>query len=117
MKNIFLFVCLVIACVIGNGQKIYSEPHRLQVHFSSKQKWMNDPDGMVYYKNIYHLLFQYYPDSTIWGPMHRSHAISKDLMHWKELPIALYPDSLRNIFSGIAVVDVNNISGFGTSCK
>ncbi|GAB2577980.1 glycoside hydrolase family 32 protein [Spirosoma areae] len=74
---------------------------------------MNDPNGMVYYKGTYHLFFQYYPDSTTWGPMHWGHTTSKDMVHWQEQPIALFPDSLGYIFSGSAVVDVNNTSGFG----
>lgn len=74
---------------------------------------MNDPNGMVYNDGIYHLFFQYYPDSTVWGPMHWGHATSTDLTHWVERPIALYPDSIGYIFSGSAVVDKNNTSGFG----
>jgi fructan beta-fructosidase len=89
------------------------EAHRPQIHFSPKAHWMNDPNGMVYSNGTYHLFFQYYPGSTVWGPMHWGHATSEDLIHWKELPIALYPDSLGYIFSGSAVVDKNNTSGFG----
>jgi fructan beta-fructosidase len=74
---------------------------------------MNDPNGMVYYKGIYHLFFQYYPDSTVWGPMHWGHATSNDLVHWTEGEIALYPDSLGYIFSGSVVADFKNTSGFG----
>jgi fructan beta-fructosidase len=74
---------------------------------------MNDPNGMVYWKGTYHLFFQYYPDGTTWGPMHWGHATSKDMVRWQEQPIALYPDSLGWIFSGSAVIDVNNTSGFG----
>lgn len=92
---------------------IYQEKHRPQLHFSPPANWMNDPNGMVYYKGEYHLFYQYYPDSTVWGPMHWGHAISNDLVHWKNFPIALHPDSLGWIFSGSAVVDVNNSSGFG----
>ena len=98
---------------IGNAQDTYHEMYRPQVHFSPKEKWVNDPNGMVYYKGVYHLFFQYYPDSTVWGPMHWGHATSKDLIHWKQQPIALYPDSLGYIFSGSAVVVKNNTSGLG----
>jgi fructan beta-fructosidase len=91
----------------------YQEKHRPQFHFSPSAKWMNDPNGMVYYEGEYHLFYQYYPDSTVWGPMHWGHAISPDLVHWEHLPIALYPDELGYIFSGSAVVDWKNTSGFG----
>jgi len=95
------------------AQTVYSEPHRPQMHFSPRAHWMNDPNGMVYNDGIYHLFFQYYPDSSVWGPMHWGHAISTDLIHWQEQPIALYPDSIGYIFSGSAVIDKNNTSGFG----
>lgn len=92
----------------------YNEKHRLQFHFSPEENWMNDPNGMVYLDGEYHLFYQYYPDSTVWGPMHWGHAVSKDLVHWEHLPIALYPDSLGYIFSGSAVYDEDNTSGLGT---
>ena len=93
------------------GPGYYQEAHRPQIHFSPEEKWMNDPNGMVYYEGEYHLFYQYYPDSTVWGPMHWGHAISKDLVYWEHLPIALYPDELGLIFSGSAVIDWNNTSG------
>lgn len=93
------------------------DPHRPQVHFSPAAKWMNDPNGMVYSNGVYHLFYQHYPDSTVWGPMHWAHATSTDLVHWQHQPIGIYPDSLGWIFSGSAVVDVNNTSGLGRDGK
>ena len=92
----------------------YTEPYRPQFHFSPEKKWMNDPNGLVYKDSTYHLFYQYYPDSTVWGPMHWGHATSADLIHWKHKPVALFPDEHGYIFSGSAVVDKDNTSGFGT---
>jgi len=82
-------------------------------HFTPAAHWMNDPNGMVFYQGAYHLFFQYYPGGMVWGPMHWGHATSPDLLSWREQPVALAPDSLGYIFSGSAVVDRNNTSGFG----
>ena len=95
----------------------YKEKHRPQYHFSPQENWMNDPNGMVYYEGEYHLFYQYYPDSTVWGPMHWGHAVSEDMVHWEHLPIALYPDEHGCIFSGSAVVDWNNTTGLGVDGK
>ena len=87
--------------------------YRPRFHFTPKQGWMNDPNGMIYLNGQYHLFYQHYPEGTVWGPMHWGHATSSDLVQWKEQPIALYPDSIGMIFSGSAVLDKNNTSGLG----
>ncbi len=96
-----------------NVENPYLEAFRPQLHFSPREHWMNDPNGMVFVHGAFHLFFQYYPQGTVWGPMHWGHAVSKDLVHWRQLPIAIYPDSLGYIISGSVVVDSANSSGFG----
>ena len=99
---------------IVDDSKVYKENYRPQFHFSPQKNWMNDPNGLVYYKGKYHLFYQYYPDDIVWGPMHWGHATSKDLIHWNHRKIALFPDQLGMIFSGSCVIDDQNSSGFGT---
>ncbi|RKS56035.1 levanase/fructan beta-fructosidase [Gillisia mitskevichiae] len=123
-----VLMLLVLSFVIGcKGEKqnepekeesvkvSYSEEelYRPNFHFTPKKAWMNDPNGMFYYNGYYHLYYQYHPESNVWGPMHWGHAISTDMISWIEQPIALYPDELGTIFSGSAVVDIGNTSGFG----
>ena len=103
--------------ISADSSKIYKEPYRPQFHFTPEKKWMNDPNGLVFYKGIYHLFYQFYPEDIVWGPMHWGHATSTDLVHWEHRKIALFPDKLGLIFSGSAVVDLYNTSGLGTLNK
>ena len=108
---IMMFVSTETLCQTTPKNK--DEVYRPQIHFSPETNWVNDPNGMVYHKGVYHLFYQHHPYSSVWGPMHWGHATSRDLISWKHQPIAIYPDSTGTIFSGSAVVDKNNTSGFG----
>jgi len=99
--------------IAANEISAEEQLYRPNFHFTPKANWMNDPNGMFYLNGTYHLYYQYYPDGNVWGPMHWGHATSTNMIAWEEQPIAIYPDDLGLIFSGSAVVDVNNTSGFG----
>lgn len=109
---VFVFLFFLTASVtMAQDNTLYSEPYRPQYHYSPPCGWMNDPNGMVYYEGEYHLFYQFNPKDIFPGPMHWGHAVSPDLMHWENLPIALYPDEIGPIWSGTVVVDDRNTSG------
>jgi fructan beta-fructosidase len=116
VSRISVFILMVLSGFWSTalGQE-YQESYRLQYHFSPLKNWINDPCGMVYLDGEYHLMYQYNPYGTQWGNMSWGHAVSKDLVHWEELPVALVPDELGAIFSGGAVIDYHNTAGFGDS--
>lgn len=93
-----------------------TEQWRPRFHFTPRRNWINDPNGFVYYEGEYHLFYQYNPEGKEWGHMSWGHAVSRDLVQWTELPVAI-PEKDYMIFSGCAVVDRNNTSGLrdGTS--
>jgi len=109
---------LLVENGIHDADDLYHEPLRPQFHFSSKRGWINDPNGLVYYDGEYHLYYQHNPYgwdhsrndfNKTWG-----HAVSTDLVHWTELPGVIHPDHLGPIYSGSAVVDEFNTTGFQT---
>lgn len=121
MTKIIPFLCLLLLTIVGQlavdseAQEPYDQHWRPQYHFTPPKKFMNDPNGTVFYKGEYHLFYQYNPEGTVWGHMSWGHAVSSDMVHWRNLPVAL-PEVRGEymVYSGSAVVDLNNSSGL---CK
>ena len=97
-------------CVTALAQ--YDQPYRPQYHFSPRVHWTNDPNGPVFFDGEYHLFFQYNPFGDLWGHMSWGHAVSPDLIHWRELPVAIREENGIMIYTGSTVVDEHNSSGF-----
>jgi fructan beta-fructosidase len=101
-----------------DADNLYQERFRPQFHFTPRRGWNNDPNGMVYQDGTWHLFYQYNPFGTTWGNMHWGHAVSRDLVHWEELPLALYQrDLLDMAFSGGAILDESDTAGFRVHYK
>jgi sucrose-6-phosphate hydrolase SacC (GH32 family) len=86
----FFFISTINAQTKSND---IDEKFRPQIHFTPDKNWVNDPNGMVYYKGKYHLFFQHSPNSSVWSDISWGHATSNDLVHWERKPIAIYPDN------------------------
>jgi fructan beta-fructosidase len=126
MKHFSIFNIAVLLSLISAGTSFsaaaasvptYREQWRPQFHFTPATNWMNDPNGMVFYDGEYHLFYQFNPFGIKWGHMSWGHAVSRDLVHWEHLPVALYEDNDVMIFSGSVVIDWKNTSSFGKDGK
>ena len=98
---------------ICGASTIYREPNRPQFHFTSRRGWLNDPNGCIWHDGLYHLYYQHNPFEREWENMTWGHATSRDLLHWTEQTPVLFPDKLGTMYSGSAVLDSDNTSGFG----
>lgn len=112
-----IIVLLIAMSAVAADPPLYREPHRPQFHFSPQRNWMNDPNGLVFFDGEYHLFYQYNPEGQTWGHLSWGHAVSRDLVRWNHLPVALREENGVMIFSGSAVVDEQNTSGFGHGDK
>jgi sucrose-6-phosphate hydrolase SacC (GH32 family) len=98
----------VLALAQSSG---YDQSYRPQVHFSPQEHWTNDPNGLVYFHGEYHLFYQFNPFGDEWGHMSWGHAVGTDMLHWKELPVAIPEKDGEMVFTGSIVVDRKNSSG------
>lgn len=105
---------VVLSDTIFGESMMYKEANRPQFHFTSRRGWINDPNGLVYHNGLYHLYYQHNPFEREWENMTWGHATSPDLLHWTEHDDVLFPDHLGTMYSGSAVFDEQNTSGFGT---
>jgi len=95
---------------ISENKHFIIEDYRLVFHGMPEFGWMNDPNGLVFYEDNYHIFYQHYPYDSVWGPMHWGHLVSKDMIKFEYMPIALAPDKddETGCFSGGAIVDSKN---------
>jgi len=113
----------ILTFTLPSGAQAYGEALRPQFHFTAEKGWLNDPNGLVFYKGQYHLFFQHNPDGTNWVEgLSWGHAVSTDLVHWKQLedtiPPTPRPDGkMAGSYSGTGFVDWNNSGEFATGAE
>lgn len=110
--GLICFLFFVFLQHTGVTQDLFKEKYRPQFHFTPAKNWINDPNGLIYYGGVYHMFYQYNPQGNVQAHMSWGHACSKDLIHWQEMPVALNEENETAIFSGSAVADPFNTTGF-----
>lgn len=121
-RSLFFLLLTALPVLLRAQQQPVPTPQwRPVYHFTPPKNWTNDPNGLIYLDGVYHLYYQHNPYENKWGHMSWGHATSTDFLHWKHLPVAIpeieKPDTTTWIFSGCAILDKQNTSGFGKSGK
>ena len=108
-----LLGCLSLAAAgwAETAERAPTPQWRPEVHFSPERNWTNDPNGLVYLDGEYHLFYQYNPFGDQWGHMSWGHAVSPDLLHWRQLPVAIPEANGEMVYTGSVVIDQDNSSG------
>ena len=117
IESFLACLCVLTTSLAAAPTADYQQPYRPQVHFSPRRNWTNDPNGLVYFHGEYHLFYQFNPLGDQWGHMSWGHAVSTDLLHWQELPVAIPEKDGEMVFTGSIVVDHENTGGFCASGK
>jgi len=120
-KHLFALLTALLPVAVFAQDQTPTPQWRPVYHFTPAKNWTNDPNGLIYLNGEYHLYYQHNPFENKWGHMSWGHATSKDLVSWKHLPVAIpeieKKDTTTWIFSGCAVLDTKNTSGFGQNGK
>jgi len=122
-KQLFQLIIAALMPMLlqAQNQPVATPQWRPVYHFTAAKNWINDPNGLIYLNGVYHMYYQHNPFENKWGHMSWGHATSKDLLHWQHLPVAIpeieTKDTTTMIFSGSAVLDEHNTSGFGKNGK
>jgi len=104
---------------ISLARQVVRDPHHPIFHFTPPANWMNDPNGLIQWRKETHLYFQYNPSGPLWGNIHWGHAVTRDLVHWKRLPVAMAPHPGKpdadGCWSGTATMTPDGLMFFYTA--
>lgn len=112
--NVIVCFCCLLSCTPDKG---HDDKYSPLIHFSAFENWTGEPAGLLYENGEYHLFYQYNPEQPVLGNIHWGHAVSRDLLHWEQLPVAISPDVSGQIYPGSVISDLNNTSGLASGSE